>query len=355
VTATDTIQPETATGSGRRVEVDLLVVGAGPAGLYAAYYAGFRGLRTAIVDSLTEPGGQVTALYPEKMIYDVAGFPGVKGRDLVANLVRQAARFDPVYVLGERAETLSNEAGQRPRPGDRLVVITDKGTQIACGAVVITGGIGTFTPRPLPGGAEWEGRGLTYVVKELAAHAGQDVVIVGGGDSAVDWALALEELAASVTVVHRRKNFRAHAASVADMEKSSTVVVTDAQVSHLEGDERLHTVHVKHKDGEVTPYKAQAVIAALGFTADIGPLESWGIDIVDRKIMVDTAMRTSVAGVYSAGDITEYAGKVRLIAVGFGEAATAVNNAATYLDPDQPLFPGHSSDDPAGVGASAHA
>jgi ferredoxin/flavodoxin---NADP+ reductase len=269
--------------------------------------------------------------------------------------VQQAARFDPVYVLGERAESLTNAAGHRPRPGDRLVVTTHRGTRITCGAVVVTGGIGTFTPRPLPGGAEWEGRGLTYVVKELAAHAGQDVVIVGGGDSAVDWALALEPIAASVTLVHRRKHFRAHAASVADMERGRTVVVTDAQVDHLEGDGVLHTVHVRAKDGTVTPYEAQAVIAALGFTADIGPLETWGIEIVDRKILVDTAMRTSVAGVYSAGDITEYAGKVRLIAVGFGEAATAVNNAATYLDPDQPLFPGHSSDDPAGLGAAAHA
>jgi ferredoxin/flavodoxin---NADP+ reductase len=353
MTATDTLLPESAADGGRRVDVDLLVVGAGPAGLYAAYYAGFRGLRTAIVDSLPEPGGQVTALYPEKMVYDVAGFPGIKGRDLVAGLVEQAARFDPVYVLGERAEHLTNEAGHRPRAGERLVVTTDKGTRIATGTVVITGGIGTFTPRPLPGGAEWEGRGLTYVVKELAAHAGKDVVIVGGGDSAVDWALALDGLASSVTLVHRRKHFRAHAASVADMEKGSTVIVTDAQVDSLDGDERLTTVNVKHKDGTVTPYKAQSCIAALGFTADIGPLETWGIEIVDRKIMVDTAMRTSVPGVYSAGDITEYPGKVRLIAVGFGESATAVNNAATYLDPDQPLFPGHSSDDPAGLGATA--
>jgi len=353
VTTTETLPPRPAAGPDRVVEVDLLVVGAGPAGLYAAYYAGFRGLRTAIVDSLPEPGGQVTALYPEKMVYDVAGFPGIKGRDLVAGLVEQAARFDPAYVLGERAEHLTNEAGHRPRAGERLVVTTDKGTRISTGAVVITGGIGTFTPRPLPGGAEWEGRGLTYVVKELAAHAGQDVVIVGGGDSAVDWALALDGLAASVTLVHRRKHFRAHAASVTDLEKGATVLVTDAQVDSLEGDERLHTVHVKHKDGAVTSHKANSVIAALGFTADIGPLETWGIEIVDRKIMVDTAMRTSAPGVYSAGDITEYPGKVRLIAVGFGEAATAVNNAATYLDPDQPLFPGHSSDDPAGIGAAA--
>ncbi len=355
MTATDTVLPETAAGAGRDVEVDLVVVGAGPAGLYGAYYAGFRGLRTAVIDSLPEPGGQVTALYPEKQIYDVAALPAVKGRDLVAGLVQQAARFHPVYVLGERAETQTTQAGGRPHAGDPLVVTTDAGTRVHCGAVVITGGIGTFTPRPLPGGAEWEGRGLTYVVKELAAHADQDVVIVGGGDSAVDWALALADIASSVTLVHRRKNFRAHAASVADMEAGPTVVVTDAQVASVEGADRVHTVQVRHKDGTITPYKAQSVIAALGFTADIGPLESWGIDIVDRKILVDTAMRTSLSGVYSAGDITEYPGKVRLISVGFGEAATAVNNAATYLDPDQPLFPGHSSDDPAGIGAAAPA
>jgi thioredoxin reductase (NADPH) len=352
---TDTLAPPSTAGTGRDVEVDLLVVGAGPAGLYAAYYAGFRGLRTALVDSLPEPGGQVMALYPEKMVYDVAGFPGIRGRDLVAGLVQQAARFDPVYVLGERAETLAGPTGRRPRAGDRLVVTTDRGTRISCGAVVVTGGIGTFTPRPLPGGAAWEGRGLTYVVRELAAHAGQDVVIVGGGDSAVDWALALADTASSVTLVHRRRHFRAHAASVAELERGPTVVVTDAQVSHLEGDDVLRAVHVRTSDGTVTPYGADAVIAALGFTADIGPLERWGIDIVDRKVLVDTAMRTSVPGVYSAGDITEYAGKVRLISVGFGEAATAVNNAATYLDPDQPLFPGHSSDDPAGIGAAASA
>lgn len=355
MTQTATLSEQAPCAKEGRIEADLLVVGAGPAGLYAAYYAGFRGLRTALVDSLPEPGGQVTALYPEKMIYDVGALPAVKGRDLVAGLVQQAARFEPAYVLGERAETLTNEAGDNPRAGDRLVVRTDKGTNISCGAIVITGGIGTFTPRPLPNGHRWEGKGLSYVVKELAAHSGQDVVIVGGGDSAVDWALALEDIAASVTVVHRRKQFRAHAASVAQMQSGRTVVVTDAQVDSLEGgDDGLHTVHVRGRDGAVTPYKAHTVIAALGFTADIGPLQTWGINIADRKIVVDTAMQTSVAGVYSAGDITEYPGKVRLISVGFGEAATAVNNAATYLDPNQPLFPGHSSDDPAGIGATAH-
>jgi thioredoxin reductase len=355
VTAPESVLDRDLSGSGRRIEADVLVVGAGPAGLYAAYYAGFRGLRVAVIDSLPEPGGQVTALYPEKQIYDIAGFPEVKGRDLVASLVRQAGRFDPAYLLGERAEALVGEHGTPPRAGDRLVITTDKGTEIHCGSVVVTGGIGTFTPRPLPGGDAWAGRGLTYVVKELDAHAGKDVVIVGGGDSAVDWALALADRATSVTVVHRRKQFRAHAGSIADLERSSAVLVTDAQVSRLEGDQDVHTVHVRRKDGTELALPTQSVIAALGFTADLGPLEQWGIDIVDRKILVDSAMRTSVPGIYAAGDITEYPGKVRLIAVGFGEAATAVNNAATYLNPDQPLFPGHSSDDPSGVAAAVPA
>src|ERR1700709_1928951 len=155
MTATDTVSPSGAAGAERDVEVDLLVVGAGPAGLYAAYYAGVRGPRPAIADSLPEPGGQVMALYPEKNIYDVAALPAIKGRDLVAALVQQAAMFDPVYVLGGPADTLTNDAVHRPRPGERLLVTTDRGTRIRCGAVVVTGGIGTFTPRPLPGGAEW--------------------------------------------------------------------------------------------------------------------------------------------------------------------------------------------------------
>ena len=177
------------------------------------------GLRTAIVDSLPEPGGQVTALYPEKLIYDVAGFPGIKGRDLVAGLVAQAARFDPCTCSASAPS--SSPRGRAPSARRRpAAVTTDRARRITCGAVVVTGGIGTFTPRPLPGGDEWQGRGLDYFVQEPAAHAGQDVVVVGGGDSAVDWALTLEPSPSSVTLVHRREAFRAHAATVADMVRA---------------------------------------------------------------------------------------------------------------------------------------
>jgi thioredoxin reductase len=320
------------------IERDLLIIGAGPVGLYAAYYAGFRGLSTAVVDSLPEAGGQVTAMYPEKPIYDIAGFPSVKGRDLVAGLMEQTARFDPTFVLGEAAQTLE-------RDGDGTITVTTAaGTRIRCRAVVISGGIGTFTPRPLPAGSEWLGRGLAYFVPSLEAHAGQDVVVVGGGDSACDWALSLEPIARSVTLVHRRTAFRAHAHSVAQLMASTVEVVTEAQVTDVHGGEQVERVEITGPVGAATR-PAQVVIAALGFTANLGPIRQWGIEVTgNRYLPVGTTMATNLPGVFAAGDITDYPGKVRLISVGFGEAATAVNNAAVLINPQEQLFPGHSSD-----------
>lgn len=319
-------------------EIDLLVVGAGPCGLYAAYYAGFRGLSVAVVDALPEAGGQITALYPEKVIFDIAGFPAVRGKDLVENLVRQAAPFEPRYLLGEQATGYE-------LVGDRAVITCASGLQVAARTVVVTGGIGTFTPRPLPGGADWEGRGLAFIVPTYAPYEDLDVVVVGGGDSAVDWALGLEPVARSVTLVHRRDEFRAHAHSVKLLRDSSIRLVTPAQVVSLAGDERVSSVHVKDvKTKEVTELPAQAVVAALGFSADIGPLEAWGLDVRERRIVVDSRMATNLPRVYAAGDITEYPGKARLISVGFGEAATAVCNAATVIDPEATIFPGHSTE-----------
>ena len=325
--------------------VDLLIVGAGPVGLYGAYYAGVRGLRVALVDSLELPGGQITAMYPEKPIYDVAGFPAVRGRDLVANLVEQAAQYDPRYLLGQQAQLLERRAA--PEGGrEELVVTTSTGTRVVCGALVITGGIGTFTPRPLPAGATFTGSGMAYFVPRIADYEGTDVVIVGGGDSACDWALTLEPVARSVTLVHRRDAFRAHAATVEAVRRSRVQLITNAQVSAIAGDGVLQAVEVSGK-ALPTPLllPCQRLVVALGFLADIGPLRDWGLDLRDnRHIVVDSRMSTGVPGVYAAGDITDYDGKVRLISVGFGEVATAVNNAAVYLDPTVSVFPGHSSD-----------
>jgi len=325
----------------QQVDCDVLVVGAGPTGLYAAYYAGFRGHRVAVVDSLPELGGQITAMYPEKLIFDVAGFPGIKGRDLVEGLVAQAATARPTYLLDRTATTLEHH-------DDGVVVTLEDGTVVRAGAVLVTAGIGRFTPRPLPAGEGWLGRGLEFFVPSFAPYAGNDVVVVGGGDSAFDWALHLEPIARSVTLVHRRDAFRAHERTVEQVRASSTTILTRAEVTALRSapdqpDGHLAEVEVSDAEG-VRTLPCQALVAALGFVADLGAIQQWGIEVEKRHVLVDSTMRTNLPRVFAAGDITEYAGKVRLIAVGFGEAATAVNNATVALDPTAKVFPGHSSE-----------
>lgn len=319
------------------INVDLLIIGAGPTGLFAAYYAGFRELSVAIVDSLPEPGGQVTAMYPEKMIFDVAGFPAVRGRDLVGALVEQAAAFKPQYLLGRQARTVTDT-------DDGLLIGLADGTQVRAGGMLITAGIGEFRPRPLPAADGWLGRGMVHFVPELAEHAGRDVVVVGGGDSALDWVMALHPIAASVTLVHRRAQFRALPASVTKVRELDVRIITDAEVAAVRGDDHLAEVEVALKKTEeriVLP--AQTLVAALGFIADLGPIESWGLDLDKRTIRVSSTGRTNRRRVYAAGDVVSYEGKVKLIATGFGEAATAVNNLAVELNPGAHLFPGHSS------------
>ncbi len=320
-----------------QIETDLAIIGAGPTGLFAAYYAGFRGLRVAVVDSLPELGGQITAMYPEKQILDVAGFPSVKGRDLVEGLVEQANTAEPDYLLDRTAVGLVHRE-------DDVTVTLDDGTEVTAKALLITAGIGKFSPRPLPAGEGWLGRGMEFFVPSFAPYAGKDIVIVGGGDSAFDWAVNLEPVARSVTLVHRRDAFRAHERTVQAVRDSRVEIVTKAQVTGLFGDPTVAEVEITVDGEEPVRRPAQAVVAALGFIADLGPLQQWGVDVLKRHVVVDSAMRTNLARVFAAGDITEYPGKVRLIAVGFGEAATAVNNAAVVIDPSAHVFPGHSSE-----------
>ena len=321
------------------IKTDILIVGAGPVGLFGAYTAGFRGLSTVIVDGLPQVGGQISALYPEKAIHDIAAIPGALGREVVAALKEQADAFDPTYLLGREAVELGRGDDDRP------VVTLSDGTVIDAGAVIVTAGIGTFTPRTLPAGEEFLDRGLTYFVPDPTEHADKDVLVVGGGDSAVDWALALKKIARSVTLVHRRSGFRAHAASVAELMDSDVQIITEAQVAALHGNGVVAEAHIR-VDGADEPrvLRVDSVVAALGFISNLGPLTTWGMELDRRTIVVDTRMQTNLPGVYAAGDITAYPGKVRLMSVGFGEVATAVNNAAVALDPELTLFPGHSTD-----------
>ncbi|CAM5438693.1 putative Ferredoxin--NADP reductase [Streptomyces afghaniensis 772] [Streptomyces afghaniensis] len=326
------------TGAGPEVSVDLLIIGAGPTGLYGAYYAGFRGLSVAVADALPAVGGQIAALYPEKLIYDVAGFPAVRGQDLVDRLAEQAWRWNPTYLLGhgvtrldDTGEGIDFRHHRRRRARHR-----GRGARLRRHR--------QLHPPRTPGGLEYLGRGLRYFVPRLHELAGQDVVVVGGGDSALDWALSLEPIASSVTLVHRRTRFRAHERSVEQVHASSVRVLTPYEVEKVSGEGAVSEVVVASSDGDRIILPAQSVVAALGFIADLGPIERWGLELRRRRILVDRTMRTNRERVFAAGDIADHDGKVSLISIGFGEAALAVNHIAALLDPARSITPGHSSD-----------
>jgi thioredoxin reductase (NADPH) len=319
-------------------DVDVAVLGAGPVGLYGAYYAGFRGLSVAVIDGLEQIGGQVTSLYPEKEIHDVAGFRSIRGADLVQGLVEQAAQFQPLYLLARQAT-----AYERTVDG-HLLTLSD-GTLVRSRAVLICAGLGSMEPKPLPAAKSWAGAGLVYSVPQLSVLDGRDVVVVGGGDSAVDWANAAHGRASSVAVVHRRRSFRAHESSVERMKEAGTRLMLDSEVSalHEGGDGTLAEVSVRENDGSEQRIPCDLLVASLGFTTKLGPITTWGMEFDGRHVKVGSDMQTSLPGVYAAGDVSEYAGKVRLISVGFGEAAIAVNHLAASLDPGSQIFPGHST------------
>ncbi|UKS27526.1 NAD(P)/FAD-dependent oxidoreductase [Paenibacillus sp. HWE-109] len=319
--------------------VDIIVIGGGPAGMFASFYAGMRQASVKIIESMPQLGGQLAALYPEKYIYDVAGFPKVTAQELVNNLLAQMKHFAINVCLEEKVhQVVKNE--------ERLFEITtDKGTHYSR-AVIVTGGVGAFEPRrlELPEAAQFEKKNLHYFVSDLNAFAGQKVLISGGGDSAVDWALMLEPIAEKVTLIHRRDKFRAHEHSVENLMNSKVNVVTPTEITSLQGTDRIEKVTLKDiKSGEETVHDVDAVIINFGFVSSLGPISEWGLEIENGSIVVDSRMETNIPGIFAAGDITTYPGKLKLIAVGFGEAPTAINNAKVYIDPSAKLSPGHSS------------
>lgn len=319
--------------------VDILIIGGGPAGMFAAFYGGMRQASVKIIESMPQLGGQLAALYPEKYIYDVAGFPKVTAQELVDRLKQQIELFKPEICLEEKVTGVVKK-------DERLFeVTTDRAVHYAK-AVIVTAGVGAFEPRrlELPEAARYEGKNLHYFVGDLQRFEGKRVLVSGGGDSAVDWSLMLEPIAASVTLIHRRDKFRAHEHSVENLMNSSVQVITPTEITALHGDDAITKVTLTDvKSKESMELAVDAVIVNFGFVSSLGPIAEWGIDIQGGSIVVDTRMETNIQGIFAAGDITTYPGKLKLIAVGFGEAPTAINNAKVYIDPSAKLSPGHSS------------
>ncbi len=324
----------------RAESFDLAIIGGGPAGLFGAFYAGLRGMRTLIIEALPELGGQLAVLYPEKYIYDVPGFPKILARDLVKLLIEQAMQFEPTVRFEEQVTNLSPS-------GEKLLAVATTGGEYSTKAVLIAAGVGAFAPNKLdaPGVARLEGRGVYYFVKSKAELANRRLLIVGGGDSAVDWALNLQDTARSITLIHRRDQFRAHEHSVRDLHASRTDIRLFHELREVHGEEQVEAATiVDNRTGEETELPIDAVLLTLGFKADMGPIKNWGLSIEKRSLRVTSSMATSMPGVFAAGDIAGSDIKLDLIAVGFGQAAIAVNAAKTYIDPKARLFPGHSSD-----------
>jgi thioredoxin reductase len=319
--------------------VDIAIIGGGPAGIFAGFYAGMRQASAKIIESMPQLGGQLSALYPEKYIYDVAGFPKIRAQELVDNLTQQMEHFPISVCLEEKVVRLIKKEERS------FEIVTDKTTHYAR-AIVITAGVGAFEPRKLEleEASRFEKKNLYYFVQDLNAFKDQRVLVSGGGDSAVDWALMLEPIAKEVTLVHRRDKFRAHEHSVDNLMNSKVKIVTPKEITKLHGTDRIEKVTLQDvKTKEAYDIDVDAVIVNFGFVSSLGPIAEWGFEIDNGSIIVDSRMETSIPGIFAAGDITTYPGKLKLIAVGFGEAPTAINNAKVYIDPQAKLSPGHSS------------
>ncbi|MDM5330473.1 NAD(P)/FAD-dependent oxidoreductase [Neobacillus sp. CF12] len=319
---------------------DITIIGGGPTGLFTAFYGGMRQASVKIIESLPQLGGQLSALYPEKYIYDVAGFPKVRAQELVNNLKEQMAKFEPTIALEQSVEKLEKQE-------DGTFKLTTNSEVHYSKTVIITAGNGAFQPRrlELESAAQYERKNLHYFIDDLNKFADQKVVVFGGGDSAVDWALMLEPIAKEVTIVHRRDKFRAHEHSVENLHNSKVIVKTPFVPAELIGDDLgIKQVVLTGVNGEnKEAIDVDAVICNYGFVSSLGPIKEWGLEIEKNSIVVNSKMETAVPGIYAAGDICTYDGKVKLIACGFGEAPTAVNNAKAFIDPKAKIQPLHSS------------
>lgn len=321
---------------------DITIIGAGPVGLFGTFYAGMRGASCRVIDALPELGGQLTALYPEKYIFDVGGFPKILAKDLVKGLTAQAMQFNPEIQLAQEVVGLRKES-------DLFALRTPSGEYFSK-TLIVAAGIGAFSPRKLPldDYDAWLGKGMYDKVIDPKQFAGQRVLLVGGGDSAFDWAVNLQGVAKSITMIHRRDGFRAHQATIDQVHALCAAGKMELRTFHevkaIHGDGKVEAVTLANsKTKDEQRLEMDIIIPLLGFISNLGDIANWGLELAKEEIVVNQLMETNVAGIYAAGDIVTYPGKLKLIATGFGEICTAVNNAVHLCYPNKKAFPGHSS------------
>ncbi len=319
------------------IKTDILIIGAGPTGLFTVFEAGLLKLKCHLIDALPQPGGQCAEIYPKKPIYDIPGFPEVLAGDLVDNLMEQIKSFEPGFTLGERADTIEKQED------GTFIVTTNKGTKHHAPVVAIAGGLGSFEPRkpPIPNIADYEDNGVAYIIRDPEVYRDQRVVIAGGGDSALDWTIFLADVASEVTLVHRRNEFRGALDSVekvAELKKLGKVnLITEAEVKGLHGEGKITGVTIKHKtEGELLK-ETDHFIPLFGLSPKLGPIANWGLEIEKNAIKVDNTLdyQTNIPGIYAIGDVNTYPGKLKLILCGFHEATLMCQSAYKRIFPDK--------------------
>ncbi|WP_026837610.1 NAD(P)/FAD-dependent oxidoreductase [Gillisia sp. JM1] len=319
------------------IKTDILIIGAGPTGLFTVFEAGLLKLKTHLIDALPQPGGQCSEIYPKKPIYDIPAFPEILAGDLVKNLMEQIKPFEPGFTLGERAETI------KKLEDDTFIVTTNKGTKHHAPVVVIAGGLGSFEPRkpPIANIADYEDKGVNYFIKDPEVYRDKKVIIAGGGDSALDWVIFLADVASEVSLVHRRNDFRGALDSVEKVSELAALgkinLITNAEIVGLTGEDQLEKVVIRHRDearGE--EFKdVDAFIPLFGLSPKLGPMANWGLEIEKNAIKVDNSYdyQTNISGIYAIGDVNTYKGKLKLILSGFHEAAIMCQSAYQRINP----------------------
>jgi len=319
------------------IHTDILIIGAGPTGLFTVFEAGLLKLRCHLIDALPQQGGQCSEIYPKKPIYDIPAYPEILAGDLTDKLMEQIKQFEPGFTLGERAETIEKQED------GSFIVTTNKGTKHQAPIVAIAGGLGSFEPRkpPIPSIADYEDKGVEYMIKEPELYRDKDVVIAGGGDSALDWSIFLTDVAKSVTLVHRRNEFRGALDSVDKVQELKDAgkinLITPAEVKGIVGETKVEGVLIEQKEKGAFTLKCDHLIPLFGLSPKLGPIGNWGLEIEKNAIKVNNALdyQTNIPGIYAIGDVNTYPGKLKLILCGFHEATLMCQSAFQRIYPDK--------------------